>query len=69
MTKKQQSLLARIPLKKHDPDGVTIKMIMKRTGWKSAHAGKWMKDQIEAGVAEPAWFCEDGRWYKAIRQK
>ena len=62
----QKAILAKLPKKVHNPNGVTVPMIMKETGWKHAHSGRYMREQIEAGLSEACWYKDGGRWYKAM---
>ena len=69
MTLKQTKLLEAIPVKKHDPDGVTVQMIMDRTGWRHAHAGRFLDDKIKAGEAVACYYKEGNRFVKAMKLK
>jgi hypothetical protein len=69
MTKKQQSILDSIPAKRHDPDGVTAKMVMAHTGLKRSGASRLMKQKVDAGDAVPCWVWDTDRFVPAIKTK
>ena len=69
MTLKQTKLLEAIPVKKHDPDGVTVRGVMAHTGWKYAHSLQYLEEKIRSGGAVPC-FCKEGvRFVKAMKLK
>jgi len=69
MNPKQKALLETIPVKKHDPDGVSIKMIMDHTGMNHSTSSRLMHDKIESGEAVPCWVRQGDRFVQAMKLK
>ena len=69
MTNKQQAMLDSIELKVHDPDGVTVQMIMDRTGYTNSWAHDLMSRKIASGEAVLCWVKRGNKWVKGMKLK
>jgi len=69
MNAKQKKLLDSVPVKKHDPDGVTVQMIIDRTGWSHAHSCHYVQEKIKRGEAMACWYKDGMRMVKAMKLK
>ena len=69
MNAKQKKLLESLPVKKHDPDGVTAKMIMQHTGLSRSAASQMMREKIQSGEAVACWVKGDMRFIPAMKVK
>jgi hypothetical protein len=69
MTKKQQALLDAIPVKKHDPDGITIKTIMDVKGVGRSGAAEIFRAKLVSGEAVRCWVKQGAKMVPGIKLK
>jgi hypothetical protein len=68
MNANQKKLLDSIPVKKHDPDGITVKMITERVGGRY-RAYRIFMEKLKTGEASSCWVKDGDRLVPGIKLK